>query len=117
KTDQVNCALSGLGTASERVPTYDMDAASGWSVTMSDSVLIRTALNADIPAIANIYEHYVRTQTSTFEIDPPDRVEISARIDRIQSVGLPYLVAEQNGLVLGYSYAGPYRTRAAYRHT
>ncbi|MFL6577884.1 MAG: GNAT family N-acetyltransferase [Povalibacter sp.] len=84
---------------------------------MSNSVLVRPALNADIPAIANIYEHYVRTHTSTFEIDPPDAVEISARIERIQNAGLPYLVAEQDGLVLGYSYAGPYRTRAAYRHT
>ena len=31
--------------------------------------------------------------------------------------GFPYLVAEVDGVLAGYAYAGPYRTRPAYRFT
>jgi L-amino acid N-acyltransferase YncA len=84
---------------------------------MSYTVSIRPVELTDMPAITAIYQHYVRTHTSTFEIDPPDLVEMTARLQRIRDAGSPYLVAEEAGQVLGYGYAGPYRPRAAYRHT
>ena len=84
---------------------------------MSDPVVIRALEQADLRQITAIYQHYVRTHTATFEVDPPDAVEMSARAQRIREAGLPYLVATEADRVVGYCYAGPYRTRAAYRHT
>lgn len=81
------------------------------------NALIRPAADSDIPAVASIYAHYVLTSTATFEIDPPAADEIFERRSRILALGLPYLVAEREGLVVGFAYAGPYRPRPAYRFT
>jgi L-amino acid N-acyltransferase YncA len=78
---------------------------------------IRTATAADIPAITAIYRPAVLHGTASFEIGPPDEVEMSARMAKVIEGGFPYLVAESGGRVMGYAYAGPYRTRPAYRHT
>lgn len=80
--------------------------------------MIRSASPAtDAARLAQIYEHYVLHDTATFETEPISADEMWARIERIQGRGLPWLVAEQDGTVVGYAYAGPYRDRAAYRHT
>lgn len=55
--------------------------------------------------------------TATFEIEAPDEAEMSNRFRVLADGGFPYLVAEIDGAVRGYAYAGPYRTRVAYRHT
>src|SRR6516165_1541050 len=81
---------------------------------MPDPV-IRPATEADIPAITAIYAHAVRFGTASFEIEPPDEAETARRLRDL--VGFPYFVAELGGQVRGYAYAGPYRTRVAYRHT
>jgi phosphinothricin acetyltransferase len=78
---------------------------------------IRNATAADADAITAIYRHYVLTHTSTFEIDPPDAAEMTSRMQRISQTGLPYLVADLAGKVVGYCYVTPYRPRAAYRFT
>lgn len=80
-------------------------------------VAIRTAAGADIPAIAAIYAHHVLTGIATFEEVPPDAAEMARRHAATAGKGLPYLVAEEGGRVLGYAYAGPYRERSAYRFT
>ncbi len=72
---------------------------------------------ADAETIAEIYGHYVRSSTATFELEPPTVDEIRGRMAAVAEKGLPWLVAEQAGRVLGYAYAGPYRPRAAYRFT
>jgi L-amino acid N-acyltransferase YncA len=77
--------------------------------------VIRTATPADIPQIARIYGHAVRTGTASFELDPPDEAEMAQRQRALLEGGFPYIVAETGGAVLGYAYAGPYRTRPAYR--
>lgn len=82
-----------------------------------DSPLIRPATDADVPAIASIYSHYVTASTATFELDPPSESEMANRIAAVQSQGLPYLVAEHSQAIVGYAYAGPYRPRPAYRFT
>jgi L-amino acid N-acyltransferase YncA len=79
--------------------------------------VIRAAAPADISAITAIYAHAVRYGTATFEIDPPDETEMADRLDALADGGFPYLVAELDGSVRGYAYAGLYRTRVAYRHT
>jgi L-amino acid N-acyltransferase YncA len=77
----------------------------------------RPATAADIPAIAAIYAHAVQYGTATFEIDPPSESEMADRFRTLTESGFPYLVAERAGQVRGYGYAGPYRTRVAYRYT
>ena len=81
---------------------------------MSD-ISIRPAAPADIPAITRIYAHAVRHGTASFELEPPDEAEMTRRQRALVDGGYPYLVAEADGVVAGYAYAGPYRTRPAYR--
>ena len=81
------------------------------------SISIRPATPADIPAITRIYAHAVRHGTASFELEPPDEAEMMRRQRGLLDGGYPYLVAEIDGAVAGYAYAGPYRTRPAYRYT
>lgn len=78
---------------------------------------LRPATAADIPAIAAIYAHHVKTGTASFETEPPADAEMLNRMTAILDRGLPYLAAEQDGRIAGYAYAGPYRPRHAYRFT
>ena len=78
---------------------------------------IRPTTPADIPAITAIYAHAVRTGTATFELEPPDEAEMLRRYDKLRAGGFPYIVAEIDGQVVGYAYAGPFRERPAYRFT
>jgi phosphinothricin acetyltransferase len=79
--------------------------------------VIRPATPADISAITAIYAHAVKHGTATFEIEPPDEREMADRFRALAEKGFPYLVAERDGAVQGYAYAGPYRARIAYRYT
>jgi len=79
------------------------------------SLAIRAATAADIPAITAIYDHAVRHGTASFELDPPDAAEMARRRQALVDAGFPYIVAEADGAVAGYAYAGPYRPRPAYR--
>lgn len=79
--------------------------------------VIRASSESDIRAITEIYAHYVVHGTASFETSPPDMKEIERRRRDVLDRNLPYLVAENDGLVLGYAYAAPYRPRAAYRFT
>jgi phosphinothricin acetyltransferase len=69
---------------------------------------------ADLPAIQAIYAREVLSRTATFELEPPDVAEMGRRVESVRSAGLPWLVAEIEGAVAGYAYAGPYRARPAY---
>ena len=70
-----------------------------------------------MPAIQAIYAHHVLHGLATFEEVPPDAAEMARRREEIVGRGLPYLVAEEAGRLLGYAYAAPYRARSAYRFT
>ncbi len=81
-------------------------------------ISLRDSTDADIPAITRIYGHWVRHGSGSFETDSPDEAEMARRREAILAGGYPYLVAvDSAGAVLGYAYAGPYRTRPAYRFT
>ena len=84
---------------------------------MPSAVRLRSATTADLSAIHAIYARDVVHGTATFELEPPDLVELGQRVTAIQAAGLPWLVAEQDGVVTGYAYAAPYRARPAYRFT
>jgi phosphinothricin acetyltransferase len=79
--------------------------------------LVRAAVPADLGAVAVIYAHYVTATVVTFEEDPPSAGQWRQRMDAVTGRELPFLVAEQDGAVLGYAYASPWRPRPAYRHT
>lgn len=76
---------------------------------------IRPSDAADVPAITAIYAWNVQHGTGTFELDAPDAAETARRRDDVLGKGLPWLVAEQDGRVLGYAYANQFRPRPAYR--
>jgi L-amino acid N-acyltransferase YncA len=80
-------------------------------------MLIRPAQAADAAALAAIYGHEVAHGFGTFEETAPSAAQMAARVAAVERHGLPYLVAESDGLVTGFAYAAPFRTRAAYRHT
>ena len=68
-------------------------------------------------AVTRIYAHYVLHSLATFEVTPPDEVELGGRIEAVGRLGLPFLVADGGGEILGYAYGAPYRPRPAYRFT
>lgn len=78
---------------------------------------VRPVRDDDLPAITTIYAHHVRTGSASFEEIPPDEAEMRTRCAKVRDAGLPYLVAEHDGKVLGYAYATHYRPRSAYRFT
>lgn len=78
---------------------------------------IRAAETGDLDAVAEIYSHYVLRSLSTFEETPPTVDYWRQRLDDLAERGLPFLVADVGGEVVGYAYAGPWRPRPAYRYT
>lgn len=84
---------------------------------MSAPVIIRPVAPEDMLDVTAIYALAVRHGTASFEIDPPDEAEMNNRRRALEGGGFPYLVADVGGRVAGYAYAGPYRTRVAYRFT
>jgi phosphinothricin acetyltransferase len=81
----------------------------------ASGLLIRPSSEADLPAIQQIYEVAVLEGTGTFETEVPDVAEMTRRRAEVLGRGLPYLVAERAGQVLGYAYANYFRPRLAYR--
>lgn len=77
--------------------------------------LLRPAVVADMAAVRAIYEGHVLGGLATFEEVPPDLAEMERRFGDVTGRGLPWLVAEAEGRVLGYAYAGVFRARSAYR--
>jgi L-amino acid N-acyltransferase YncA len=93
------------------------------SASPAQSLIIRPSREADMAAVHRIYAHHVMHGFGSFEEEPPDLAELMRRRAEYLSRRLPYLVAELDGRadaerrIVGYAYAGPYRTRSAYRFT
>jgi L-amino acid N-acyltransferase YncA len=77
--------------------------------------VIRYATAQDAAALREIYNYYVDNTVITFEEIRVVETEFRARIAKVQDAGLPWLVAEQAGEVVGYAYAGAWKERSAYR--
>ncbi|MBL8857607.1 MAG: N-acetyltransferase [Planctomycetes bacterium] len=78
-------------------------------------MLVRAAKHEDAASIARIYSHYVLTTVITFEEVAVSEADMAARVREVQSQGLPWLVAEDAGVVVGFAYAGKWKARTAYR--
>ena len=72
---------------------------------------------SDAAAITAIYGYQVKNGTASWELTPPSLDEMRKRMSAILDAGYPYLVAEMDGVVLGYSYASAFRPRPGYRFT
>ncbi len=80
---------------------------------MNSSVKIRYAALEDAAALAGIYAPYVRNTAITFEFTPPDAEQFRERMAHSMQQ-YPYLVAQKDGELVGYAYAGQFKDRAAY---
>lgn len=101
--------LSDIGLSREQV-------LSGGTM-MRTAVDIRDAREGDMRFVQDIYAHHVLHGIASFEEAAPTVAEMIGRRDSVLKLGLPYLVAEMDGRIVGYSYASLYRPRPAYRHT
>ncbi|UHS60685.1 N-acetyltransferase family protein [Agrobacterium vaccinii] len=81
------------------------------------AVTIRPCEEADIETITEIYRDAVLYGSASFEIEPPSAETMTQRRDALVAGGFPYIVAEVEGTVAGYAYAGPHRARPAYGAT
>ena len=79
------------------------------------TLTVRPSTAQDLPEITRIYGHLVLHGTGTFELEVPDEAEMRRRRDDVLGKGLPWLVAERHGRLLGYAYANHFRPRRAYR--
>ena len=79
-----------------------------------EQINIRPAILGDAESIQRIYAPYVRETAISFEYDVPSVEEMVRRIEETQK-GYPWIVAEENGKVVGYAYAHIFHGRAAYQ--
>jgi|SRR5579863_5997210 len=85
-----------------------------------DPVVVRNSRDADVPAMLAIYLHHIRKGVDPRhhgDIETPDADDIKRRRKSMLRRRMPHIVAEQDGVVLGYAYAVPFRKRPAYRYT
>ena len=79
--------------------------------------MIRPVQLADADQIAAIYDYYVTETVITFEEDRVSGQQFQQRIQKTLDAAMPWLVAEVEGQIAGYAYAGQWRERVAYKHT
>jgi phosphinothricin acetyltransferase len=78
--------------------------------------MIRPVRTTDAAAICRIYNHYVVQTVVSFEEEAVAPEEMARRIAKVAAAGLPWLVLEEEGGLLGYAYATPWKERSGYRY-
>lgn len=74
-------------------------------------------MDGDVGAMLDIYNHYVRTSTVTFDLDPWSATDMTHKIETVEDLGMPFIVAELEGDVVGYGYLSTWREKCAYETT
>jgi len=82
----------------------------------AQEILVRPSTEADVPAMIAIYSHHVQYGLGEYEMEPLHPDDIKRRRKSMLKRRLPHIVAERNGVILGYAYAVPFRKRPAYRY-
>ena len=77
--------------------------------------MIREARDSDADSIAEIYNYYIRETVITFEEEEISGNEINSRMQEVRNSGFPWIVAEEEGKIIGYAYATKWNVRSAYR--
>ncbi|WP_052417447.1 GNAT family N-acetyltransferase [Cellvibrio mixtus] len=77
---------------------------------------IRPCATHHIPAICDIYNHYIANTLITFEETPVSVADMQKRIEKNTQL-FPWLVYEENEKVIGYAYASTWKDRSAYKYT
>lgn len=72
---------------------------------MRSAVDVRDAREGDMRFVREIYAHHVLHGLASFEEEAPSVAEMIGRRESVLALGLPYLVAELDGRIVGYSYA------------
>lgn len=83
---------------------------------IAGDIVVRSSTEADVPAMVAIYAHHIRSGLGTFDPEPLHDEDIKRRRKNMMKRRLPHLVAERDGVIVGYAYAVPFRKRPAYRH-
>jgi len=78
--------------------------------------MIRPATTADAAAVAEIYNHYILNTIVTFEEEAISAAEMAGRITEITAAH-PWLVWADGERILGYAYAGKWKSRCSYRYS
>ena len=89
----------------------------GTMIVGTTTTVLRDAEPRDAAAMQAIYALHVLKGLASFEEIPPDVAEMTKRLQSVRELGLPWLVAESGGEVVGYAYASLYRARSGYRYT
>ncbi len=76
---------------------------------------VRPVRVEDISAITRIYNDYIVNTVISFEVEPVSEAEMAQRINKVQTLALPWLVLETEQGVVGYAYATRWKARYAYR--
>ena len=77
-------------------------------------ITLRAACEADADAMLKIYTPYVACTRASWEYEPPSADAFAARVLGHLADGFPWLLAEEEGAVLGYAYAGRLGERRGY---
>lgn len=80
-------------------------------------ITFRAATTADAPALVDIYNHYVTTSTVTFDLDPWTVSDMEHKMEVVAGLGMPFIVAELAGDLIGYAYLSTWREKCAYETT
>jgi len=80
-------------------------------------VSFRPANTADATTLVDIYNHYVATSTVTFDLDSWASSDMAHKIESVNGLKMPFIIAELNGDTVGYAYLSTFREKAAYDAT
>ncbi len=81
------------------------------------NIIVRRVVPADLGQVGGIFGWYASNTVATFEEAPRSAADWSALAAELDRLGLPFLVADAEGAIAGYAYAGPWRRKPAYRAT
>jgi phosphinothricin acetyltransferase len=95
-----------------------MKKAKGEQDQTNSEPVIRSATEADLPAMVEIYNYYIQNSVVTFDLDSMALQDWADKYKWITELGLPFIVAQSpSGQIIGFAYVAPWRQKAAFKRT